>query len=425
MEIPYPIRSDMQTSSTSDVTDSPLGEIFIARQPIFDNNMKVHAYELLFRDGMTGAANVTDGNAASSQVMINAFLEIGMDTMTDNQIAFVNLTRDFIVGGLPLPMPPESVVIEILEDINVDDELLDALKEFKAQGFTIALDDYVFEDDKKPLFDIIDIIKIDLMACDQGALAEEVKKLKAHNVKLLAEKVETQEEFEICKELGFDYYQGYFFSKPKVMSGQALKANRVSLMKILTTLQDPDCPVTELETLISQDISISYKILRILNSALYNLPREIDSVKQAIVMLGMKTIRDWLTVITLTQIDDKPHELLQVCLQRARMLQSLSGVSGMNKDAGFTAGLFSSLDALMDQPMDKVLCELPLADEIRDAILGHEGELGNLLHAVLHYERGEWQDIKTDKPQPNELSEHYFESLSWASELTSQLTKDS
>lgn len=414
----------MQTDATPQDRHSPLGDIFIARQPIFDSGMRVYAYELLFRSQVAGPANVADGNAASSQVMINAFLEIGMEIMTDNQLAFVNLTRDFIIGRLPLPMPTDSVVIEILEDIEVNDELLDALKEFKRQGFTIALDDYIFEEGKKPLFDIIDIIKIDLMGCNRDTLVNDVNKLKEFNLKLLAEKVETQEEFELCKQLGFDYYQGYFFSKPKVMSGTSLKANRVSLMKMLATLQDPNCKVTELETLISQDISISYKILRILNSALYNLPREIDSIKQAIVILGLKTIRDWLTVITLTNIDDKPHELLQVCLQRARMLQSLSGIAGMNKDAGFTAGLFSSLDALMDQPMEKLMGELPLADEIRDAILEHEGALGSLLETVLHYERGEWQDIKTDKPLPNELSESYFESLSWATELTSQLTRE-
>lgn len=411
------------TPAAEENNDSPLGNIFVARQPIFDANTNVYAYELLFRTGETGGANVTDGNAASSQVMINAFLEIGLEEMTDRHPAFVNLTRDFVVGQLPLPMPAESVVIEILEDIEVNAELLAAIKSFKDKGFTIALDDYVFEDDKTPMFDLIDIIKIDLLHCDRDRLASEVVRLKTHNVKLLAEKVETQEEFELCKQLGFDYYQGYFFSKPKVMSAQSLKANRVSLMKILATLQDPDCEVNELEKLISQDVSISYKILRILNSALYNLPREIDSIKQAIVILGMKTIRDWLTVITLTNIDDKPHELIQVCLQRARMLQSLSEVSGMNKDTGFTAGLFSSLDAFMDQPMDEVLGELPLADEIRNAILAHEGNLGNLLQTVLQYERGDWQDIKSDKPMPSELSEHYVESLSWSAELIAELSK--
>ena len=402
-------------------TGSPVGDIFVARQPIFDAELSVHAYELLFRSGETATANVTDGNAATSQVMINAFLGIGIETLTDNRISFINLTREFIVGHYPMPLLPGSVVLEILEDIEVDDELLAALKGFSDQGYTIALDDYVFEDDKTPLFDIIDIVKIDLMACDRDELEAEVERLKLHGLKLLAEKVETQEEYELCKRLGFDYYQGYFFSKPTVMSGQVLKSNRVALMEILATLQDVNCDVTELESLIKQDVSISYKILRIINSAFYNLPREIQSIKQAIVALGLKTIREWLTVITLTDIDDKPPELILLTLQRARMLQTLAKVSGLNEDAGFTAGLFSSLDAIMDRPMGELLEELPLASDITEALLKQEGDLGNLLRTALNYERGDWQDLDPSQPMSVELSNCYLESLAWASELVNRL----
>jgi len=403
-------------------TNPLLGNIYVARQPIFDAELNVYAYELLFRSGDTGTANVTDGNAASSQVMISAFLDIGIENITDNHLSFINLTRDFIVGQLPLPMPPETVVLEILEDIEVDEELLNALKIFSKQGYTIALDDYVFTEDKTPLFDIIDIIKIDFLECDKDRLASEVKRLKIHGVKLLAEKVETQEEFELCKALGFDYYQGYFISKPKVIKGQSLKPNRISLMKILAIMQSPDCKIDELEKIISQDVSISYKILRIINSALYNLKREIESIRQAIVLLGLKTIRDWLTVVMMTDIDDKPPELIFQCLQRAHMMQSLSEAAGINKDTGFTTGLFSSLDALMDQPMDKVLDSLPLAEEITQALLKREGKLGELLEAVLHYERGEWQDINADKFKADNLSKHYIESLSWTTDLVKQFT---
>ena len=403
-------------------TNSLLSNIFVARQPIFDAELNVYAYELLFRSGDTGTANVTDGNAASSQVMISAFLDIGIENITDNHLSFINLTRDFIVGQLPLPMPPETVVLEILEDIEVDEELLNALKIFSKQGYTIALDDYVFTADKTPLFDIIDIIKIDFLECDKDRLASEVKRLKRHNVKLLAEKVETQEEFELCKALGFDYYQGYFISKPKVMKGQSLKPNRISLMKILAMMQSPDCKIDELEQIISQDVSISYKILRIINSALYNLQREIESIRQAIVLLGLKTIRDWLTVVMMTNIDDKPPELIFQCLQRAHMMQSLSEAAGINKDTGFTTGLFSSLDALMDQPMDKVLDTLPLAEEITLALLKKEGTLGGMLEAVLHYERGEWQDININKFNVDDLRKHYLDSLSWTTDLVKQFT---
>ncbi|PCJ26635.1 MAG: hypothetical protein COA96_04770 [SAR86 cluster bacterium] len=415
--------------NTVPVTEEPIiseparNEIFVARQPIFDSDLNVYAYELLFRDANANVAEIVDGNSASSQVMINAFLDIGLETITDNRISFINLTRDFIVGQLPLLMPPEVVVLEILEDVEVDDELLTSLKAFSEKGYTLALDDYVFTEDKEPLFDIIDIVKIDILECDRSKLEAEVKKLKAKNIKLLAEKVETHEEFEMCKSLGFDYFQGYFISKPKVMSGQSLKPNRLSLLKILAILEDPDCDISELEALISQDVTISYKILRIINSALYNLQREIASVKQAIVALGLKTVREWLVIIVLTDIDDKPHELIALCLQRARMMQSLSEMAGINGDTAFTTGLFSSIDAIMDQSMEDVLNELPLSTEITDALLQRSGALGELLDIVMHYERGEWKDIDEGKQNSHDLGSYYLESLFWSTELFKQIDR--
>ena len=252
--------------------------IFLARQPIFDRALNVFAYELLFRSGHSNVAGVTDGNSASSQVMINAFLEIGIDAISGGRTCFVNLTRDFIVGQLPLPFPPSIFVIEILEDIEVDEELLASIKSFSAKGFTVALDDYVFEEDKAPLFDLIDIVKIDIMECDRRLLAENVKQLKSHKLRLLAEKVATQEEFELCKSLGFDYFQGYFTSEPVVIEGVDFKPSRVALLEVLTMLEDPNCDIDILENLISRDVSLSYKILRIINSPYFGFRREITSL---------------------------------------------------------------------------------------------------------------------------------------------------
>ena len=178
-------------------------------------------------------------------------------------------------------------------------------KIFHPGGFSLALDDYTFTDDKKPLFDIVDIIKIDIMGCDRDTLVSDVKALQKCNVKLLAEKVETREDFELCKSLGFDYYQGYFISRPEIIKGQALKPSRISLLEILTMLEDPNCDVDILENLISQDVTISYKILRIINSSFFGFRRKIDSVKQAVVSLEMKAIRDWFIILALTSIDDK------------------------------------------------------------------------------------------------------------------------
>ena len=393
------------------------GSILVARQPIFDKELEVFAYELLFRSGDKNIAGVTDGNSASSQVMINAFLEIGIDTISGGRVCFVNLTRDFIVGQLPLPFPPSICVIEILEDIQVDEELLTSIKSFTDKGFTVALDDYVFEKDKMPLFELIDIDKIDIMACDQDLLEDNVNQLKTRNVRLLAEKVETREEFELCKSLGFDYFQGYFISKPVVIKGVDLKPSRIALLKVLTMLEDPDCDIDVLEGLISRDVVLSYKLLRIISSPYFGFRREITSIKHAVVTLGLKAIRDWFVVIALTNIDDKPNELILMTLQRAAMMKSLSKDFQVNSDVAFTTGLFSLIDAIMDQPMSTILNALSLSKDITSALIAGEGSLGELLTTVILYERGRWEELEHSQDGSDEFGTHYLEAVNWANSL--------
>ncbi len=249
-------------------------------------------------------------------------------------------------------------------------------------------------------------------------------RLKQFGVKLLAEKVETQADYELCRELGFDYFQGYFFSKPKIMSGQAIKPNRLPVLRALAILQDPDCDINELEQLISNDVSMSYKILRIINSALYNIPRTIDSVKQAITALGLKAIREWMVIITLTDVDDKPRELVNLCLQRARMMQLLAEARSLNPDVSFTTGLFSAIDALMDQKMEDVLRELPLADEVVAALLRQEGILGRQLLSVIQFERADWDAFDCSDEELDSLQDSYQQAMQWSRELFSQLSSN-
>lgn len=404
-------------TAPSPAAPNVLSSIFLAKQPIFDAQLEVFAYELLFRSANTHSASVTNGNSASSQVMINAFLEIGIDAISGGRTCFVNLTRDFVVGQLPLPFPPSVFVIEILEDIVVDQELLTSIKRFAEKGFIIALDDYVFEADKAPLFDLIDIVKIDVKECDRELLAANVKQLKSHNLRLLAEKVETQEEFELCKTLGFDYFQGYFVCKPVVVEGVELKPSRIALLEVLTMLEDPNCDIDMLEGLISRDVGISYKILRIINSPYIGFRRVITSLKHAVVVLGLEAMRDWFIVIALTNIDDKPNELILMAIQRAAMMKSLSDHFQVDRDAAFTTGLFSLIDAIMDQPMSAILNTLPLSDDITSALNTEEGNLGKLLKAVVFYERGQWEKLEDSHGGSNEFSTHYIEAMNWANGL--------
>ena len=396
-------------------------DIFIARQPIFDSNSNVFAYELLFRSCQNNTAQVDDGSVASSQVILNAFVDMCIQEISDNRQVFVNFTREFLVGAIPLPLSPRSLVVEVLEDVEVDDAVVAGLQQLSRKGYTLALDDYIFTDDKEAMFDNIDIVKVDLLGCDITKLETEIGALKDRNIKLLAEKVETQEEFEYCKQLGFDYFQGFYFCKPMIFSGQSVRPNRLTVLQILSKLQDPNCDITDLESLISKDVAISYKILRIINSAFYNFRREIKSVREAIVALGLKTIRDWMCIIVLTDIDDKPQELISQSLRRARMMQTLSEKCRMSGEVAFITGLFSSIDVIMDQPMESILQKLPLADEIVRALTLSEGEFGELLQTITRYERGEWDDLSIKGLRSQDLIKSYIESITWTSQLFEQL----
>ncbi len=282
-------------------------DIFIGRQPIYDKNLNVYAYELLFRAGQQqNAANIVDGDIATTNVVLNALTEIGMDKLVGEQLAFINLPRNFLLtlGDDPVPEIKHQIVLEILEDIAADDEVVAAVQDLSTNGYTIALDDFVYNASLQPLVDNANVIKIDLMALDEDSLSDHVSKLANGKRKLLAEKVETQEEFERCKQLGFDYFQGYFFCKPNIVKGQRAPANKLAVMKVLASLQSPDLDTKELTQTISQDVTLSYRLLRYINSAQFGLGKQIDSIKRAVVMLGRNTIRNLASLIALSQIDD-------------------------------------------------------------------------------------------------------------------------
>lgn len=396
-------------------------DIHVARQPIFDRHSNVYAYELLFRSGSENAANFADGNSASSQVINNAFIEVGLQTITSGKPAFLNLTEDFVLGKIPLPLPSEFLVIEVLEDIEASEEVVESLREFSNQGYTIALDDYLLGDDKLAFFDVVDIVKVDVMECDKEQLEKRVKEMKGRGLKLLAEKVETYEEYELYREMGFDFFQGYYFSKPKIFNQQSIKPNRLAVLRLLSMLQDKDCQFAELEKIICQDVSMSYKVLRIVNSALYSIQREITSIRQAIVALGLNTIKEWLLIIVFTDIKDKPEELLKVSLQRARMMHSLAEIANLDVDACFTAGLFSSIDALMDAPMDEIVKQLPLSNEIVSALLVRDGKIGKLLQVVVDFEQGKFGAGAEERLSSKDFQHCYLESIAWSNELISNI----
>lgn len=399
-----------------------MSDIFIARQPIYDRRLKVYAYELLHRAGSDhNHADVTDGDDATSQVLITALMEIGLPELVGQSRAFVNLTRQHILNGLPPTLAQDNVVLEVLEDIAPDQELIGALINLKAADYTIALDDFIYHESKHALVELADIIKIDVLDLQGRTLADHVTQLRPTGVKLLAEKVETPAEFDACKALGFDYFQGYFFCKPNIVKGKRTQTSRIAIMQLLTKLQDPNLDFDELQKLVSQDLSLSYRILRYINSAHFSLGKKIESMRHAIILLGINTIKTWVNILAMSSIDDKPYELILIALIRARMCETLAANTPLSVQNAFTVGLFSALEAFIDKPLAEILATLPLADELHNALLDHSGELGQLLSLVLNYERGQWDDFSAAQFDVLTLRTAYLDAIRWASELSGNL----
>ncbi len=395
-------------------------DYYIGRQPIFNTRQEVVGYELLYRQRDGYWANIVDGDQATSHVIMHSFWELGMGKVVGDHKAFINVTRSFLLNKDLLPPPSPQLVLEILEDIIIDDSITAAVRELKNRGYVIALDDFVYHEDLRPLIEMADIIKLDVQELGCERIEEQLHLLKHYPLKLLAEKVETPEMFEHCSRLGFDYYQGYFLCRPRILHGKRLPANRLNAMRMMAKLQSQELDIQGLEQLISHDPALSYRMLRYINSAAFSLSKSIQSIRHAIIYLGEKEIRRWATLIALAGIDDKPDALVTTSLIRARMCDLLTALEDPSRrDSAFVVGLFSTLDAMMDQPLDVALETLPLSPDIIDALLRREGPYARVLEITLAYERGDWDTLEHLAGADNSsISAVYLEALGWAEETS-------
>ncbi len=368
-------------------------KVTIGRQPILDRRHNVVAYELLYRGAGNECAIVDDGDIATCTVLNTALGDIGIDRVAGELPVFVNFTERFLLGDLPIPLGPERVVIEVLEHVNPDDQLVRGLESLSSAGYRIALDDFVYGPQWEACLDVASIVKIDIRAHDEDQLREQVRFLSGRKVVLLAEKVESREEFELCREIGFELFQGYFFLKPTLVEGQAADSNRLALLRVLTALTESDIGAEELELRIAADAILARKLLTYVNSCACGLRSKIDSLRQAIVYLGKSRVQMIATLLFLVSVEGKPHALLQTALIRALACQSLAkSMKSASPDAFFSAGLFSVLDALLDQEMAAAVRAMPFTDELTQALLHHEGEMGECLAGVIAFEEGRLMD---------------------------------
>jgi EAL and modified HD-GYP domain-containing signal transduction protein len=393
------------------VTDE-CSEVLVARQPIFDERLNVVGYELLFRGGEAGDAIIDSPDGATAAVLLNSLTEIGLDSLVGNKPAWVNLSREFVLAGLAQALPAERVVLEILEDQVVDEELVRAIRDLKRHGYRIALDDFQYSVEIDPLLPLADVIKLDLLALGRDGLGRELGLVKPHGAIVLAEKVETREEFKHCAAVGCELFQGFFFCRPELVRGRRIDANRLALLELLAALEDPGADLRVLEGMITRDLGLSYRLLRYINSAFFGMRQQVRSVGHALAMLGLENLKQWAALSVFASVDGKPAELTVTALIRARFCQ-LTGPQSAPSGELFTLGLFSVIDALMDTPISDVLEKIPFAPDLRNALLTHSGEKGQLLECVIALEAGDFDRARAIVPSAGEF---YLHSLTWASQ---------
>lgn len=398
-----------------------MSEFHVGRQPIFNRELQVFAYELMSHGGDAATTNAA-ADKTTSQVIINAFMEIGIDKIVGKHPAFIKLAERFLTTDTQLPLPPDKVILKIPGYIQVNATVIAAATRLTHAGFKLALDDYLVHKHLQPLAALASMIDINIEGFDKPALAAHIKILKKLHPTLLVDYVKTHEEYEYCRDLGVDYFQGYFLSRPRIVSGEALATNKMSIMNLLATLHNPETDTDAIEQAISHDVSLSYKILKLINSAFFNAPKKIESIKHAVMMLGRKQLCTWASMMALTGMDDKPREQVLIALIRAKTCELLAKTAKLKPlDAFFTIGMFSALDLLMDHSLEELINPLPLADNLKAALLNREGDLGAALNCTLAQETADWVNIRFAKLTPNELTAANIEAIQWAEEILNSM----
>ncbi len=393
----------------------------LARQPIYESDLSVFGYELLFRTVDPSSAAPFDHNLATTSVLVTAFVDIGLQALVGNHRAFVNFPRDFLIGIQPIPDSPDKLVVEILEDIIIDEQLIEGISQLKSQGYMIALDDVVYSDMLIPIMHLVDIVKVEYPAIENGKLEQHVARFRQWPVQILAEKIETREEFDECNAAGFDLFQGFFLSHPEVIHSK-VSDRQSSLLPVLARLNASCETFDQLEEIVRSDADLCFRMMRYRDSSSFGLNREIHSLRHGLVLLGFGGVRRLITLLVLKSVPGTPGQRLVSSLIRGAMCQAIAeSVNPDVKDAAYTTGLFSQLDSILQQPMEDVMKSLPLSAEIRDAILAQTGTLGQILQTAVAYETADWALIDPEFCPEDKLSAAYLQAVQSADALLAEI----
>jgi EAL and modified HD-GYP domain-containing signal transduction protein len=396
--------------------------LFIARQPIFDRDNEVYGYELLYREESKDFYQEKDGDMASSMVITTGFISMGLDRVTNGKRAFVNFTENLLIQGVATIFPKEFLVVEVLETVEPKNEIVQACKKLKEEGYTIALDDFIFKPGYEALIEVADIIKVDFLNSTEEERGYLLKRFGGRSIKFLAEKIETIEDYKKAYNEGYSYFQGYYFSKPVTLSANIIAPNKLNYLQLIREVNSEDIEFDKVAKIVERDVAFSYEMLKLANSAAYSPVYKIKSIRQAIVHLGHEELKKWVYISILKKIGDfKDNEVVNTSMIRAKVLEQLCDVLRIKrrKSEFVTLGMMSMIDVLMGLPIAVVLDQVSICDEIKNTLLNRDNNdvMTKCFKLVLAYEKAEWSEVaeigKDINVKIEEVAEIYYQALMW------------
>lgn len=391
------------------------GLVHIGRQPIYDRAGAVVAYELLFRGGRAAVAADQSDAYATTQVILSAFAEFGLEQIVGDRLCLLNMTREFLVGELPLPFEPDQVVLEVLETVEIDDEVIAGVAGLARRGFRIALDDFVFGSGHERLLGLASYVKLDVLGVEPRTIVSAVHEIRRYpKIRLLAERIETRSQLDAALALGFDLFQGHIFARPQTLTAVSVNPSRMRRLELFTALTAANADIDEVVPIVTADPALSFRVLRATNSAANGLHRKVSSIREAVTVLGYDRIRQWVVLLMASDVAATSPEHLAGTLTRARLCQLIARHAGVPADAAFTVGLLSGVAELLAEPIEELAPRLPVTPEIAAALVDGSGRLGQVLALARAYERSDLPALAAAPMSAAELARAYLSAVGWS-----------
>jgi c-di-GMP-related signal transduction protein len=400
--------------------------LFIARQPIFDREKQVCAYELLYPADLVNRADMVDNEHTTLKVIANSLL-IGLQKLTAGKRAYIHFNRQLLMAQIPLLFPKEILGVEIFETVKPEERIIKTCERLKAAGYLVVVDDLALNEPYSPLLHFADIVKIDFSANSPGKRESIARQAVSRKLTLLAEKIDSQRQYQEALDMGCCSFQGFFFQEADLVTHRVMAGYKWNYLRILGKIHTPLLELSDIEAIIKRDVSLTYKMLRFINSASFGFRVTIRSIHHALVLLGKREIKKWLTIIVMSGIgEEKPLELMNVAVIRARFCELIAARFKLLPESSefFLVGMFSLLESFLDRPMSEILEELPLGENVKSALLGENNRLGEVLDLVKTFEKGNWEAVSQYVRQLNlekeKLALLYLEAVEWAKFLSKE-----